>query len=111
MLVSKRFLAFTYSVTKKVKVRNEIGQVIEGYYLVDDYKCAIQPILEKSIKYVWGNNIKSNLEMYCNEELNINDVIIISSKPYKIENKKDWFDYKMYALLETKVKLINENNK
>lgn len=105
MLVSNRLLAFIYNTTKKNETKNSIGQLIDTYRMDTEYKCSIQPISEKAIKYVWGNKIKSEIQIYCNEDLKINDVIIINSKAYKVEDKKDWIDYKMYAILEAKINL------
>ena len=38
--------------------------------------------------------------MYCNESILINDILVNDNKIYKVEDKKDWKEYKIYALLE-----------
>lgn len=93
------------------KIKEE--QVKEGLhiskkYVIDkskSYQCDIQPITEKSIKYTWGNEIKSKLGMYSEENLFVNDLLVNENKIYKIESKKDWKEYKIYALLEADIEL------
>lgn len=97
------FYTKSYCTIKKNKHKNEIGQVIESYIKDKSYKCDIQPIDERLYNYTWGNDIKSNLQMFCNESLQVNDLLVINDKPYKIEKKINWDDYSIYALLESEV--------
>lgn len=69
------------------------------------YQCDIQPMTEQAIKYTWGNEIKSKLQMYSEENLLVNDILVNDNKIYKIESKIDWKEYKIYALLETDIEV------
>ncbi|HHD2743816.1 TPA: hypothetical protein ACOTGW_002733 [Clostridium perfringens] len=88
-----------YYTTKVIKVKENM--VTKTKYVKDKkYKCDIQPITERAIKYTWGKDIKSKVEIYCNESILINDILVNDNKIYKVEDKKDWKEYKIYALLE-----------
>lgn len=103
--MSSWFYNNVYSTTKYTENKNKIGQVIKIYSLDRDYPCDIQPIDEKAYKYTWGYDIKSNIQMFCDESLNIDDVISYNNIPYKIEKKIPWDEYYVYALLESDMKL------
>lgn len=94
-----------YSTTRVESKKNTIGQIIKKYVLEKEYKADIQPIDEKSFKYIWGNEIKSNLQMFCDENLQVNDLIVYNNTAYRIEKKVPWDDYNMYALLESDVSI------
>lgn len=96
--------------TVKTKSKNKIGQVIEEIRRTRAIKCNIQPIEQKAIKYVFGEDIKSSLQMFSDEELQVNEIIVYDDKAYKIEKKIDWTTYKIYALLEVDVEVLNEEN-
>lgn len=79
--------------------RNEIGQEIDGY--VKNHipiKCDVQPIDEKGIKYTWGEDIESNLQVFCDELLEVDNIIIWKGKVYQVEKIVDWTDYRIYAI-------------
>ncbi|MDQ0150036.1 hypothetical protein ACFO6R_08465 [Eubacterium multiforme] len=86
--------------TTELEELRENMMINKNYILKQPFKCDIQPILEKAIKYTWGSQIKSKLQMYCNENLNVDDVIVVDDITYKVEEKKDWKEYKVYAILE-----------
>ncbi|MGL4570320.1 MAG: hypothetical protein ACRCVJ_04600 [Clostridium sp.] len=92
----------TYFTTKLEEIRENM-MLNKKYVLDKPFKCDIQPILEKAMKYTWGSQIKSKLQIYCNENLKINDVVVIDNITYTIEDKKDWKEYKIYAILESDV--------
>ena len=92
---------------KVVQIEKKEGLHIIKTYQVNEkkFKCDIQPITEKAIKYTWGEQIKSKLQMYSSEDLLIYDYIVNDNKIYKIEDKRDWKYYKIYALLEADVEV------
>lgn len=91
--------------TKVTEEKNKIGQLIKTYKKDKLFKCDIQPIDEKAIKYIWGEQIKSNIQMFSNENLLIYDILVNDNKTYEIEKKIPWDDYYIYALLESDVKI------
>lgn len=86
--------------------KNKIGQWIKKYSLGQGYPCDIQPIDEKAYKYTWGEDIKSKLQMFSDESLKVDDIIIYNNKTYKIEKKVKWDDYNIYAILESDVTIL-----
>lgn len=103
--MSNWFYNKTYSTTKYTKVKNKIGQWIKGYSLDKSYPCDIQPIDERAYKYTWGEDIKSNLQLFCNESLLVNNILVNDYKTYTIEKKISWDDYYIYAILESDEKI------
>lgn len=97
--------------TKNTKLKNKIGQSIEGYIKDRAIKCNIQPIDEKSLKYTWGEDIKSSYQMFTDEDIQVNKILVNDNKTYKIEKKIDWITYKVYALLEVDVEVLDEESK
>ncbi len=94
---------------KTIEQEIKEGLHISKKYKIDKQKafyCDIQPITEKSIKYTWGEQIKSKLQMYTDENLIVNEILVNDNKTYKIEDKKDWKEYKIYALLEADVEVV-----
>ena len=90
--------------TELTTSKNEIGQSIESYKLIDiPIECDIQPIDEKSIKTTWGEDIKSNIQIFCDEGLKVGDILTTKDIVYEIEKKVPWDDYYIYALLESEV--------
>ena len=85
-------------------------QVIKKYVKSDSFDCDIQPMDEKTIKYVFGEDIKSRLQMYCDENLNVDDVIIYNNSSYRIEKKIPWDDYYLYALMEWDCEVLNNDS-
>lgn len=96
----------TYFTTKYTKNKNKIGQWIKGYSLDQSYPCDIQPIDERAYKYTWGEDIKSNIQMFSDESLKVDDIVIYNNKTYKIEKKVKWDNYNIYALLESDVTIL-----
>ncbi|MGG7159177.1 hypothetical protein [Clostridium perfringens] len=103
MLVSNRFLRDTFYTTKYTKERNSIGQIIKKYSKDVDYKGNIQPIEEKAIKYTWGEDIKSKLQLFTDVDLAVTDLILYNNKSYAVEKIVNWKDYFIYAILESDV--------
>ncbi|MBM7836438.1 hypothetical protein [Clostridium sardiniense] len=104
MLV-KRLLNDKYFTTITSTHRNKIGQLEKGYIKSEEFPCNIQPIDEKAIKYTWGSEIKSNIQLFCEQDLLVNNILVNDNKIYKIEKKIPWRDYYLYALLESDVKI------
>lgn len=87
-----------YLATKSTTT-NEIGQEIDGYTKnPTPIVCDIQPIEEKAYKYTWGEDIISNLQVYCDELFEINDIVVYKDEAYQIEKIIDWTDYRIYAI-------------
>ncbi|OPX48495.1 hypothetical protein [Clostridium thermobutyricum] len=103
MLVSDRLLKNQYWTTKIKSSKNEINQVINSYVKDVWYKCNMQPITEQSIKYIWGNEVKSNIQIFCNENINVGDLIVINNISYEIEKKYAWGISNYYAILESDI--------
>ncbi|WP_066892942.1 hypothetical protein [Clostridium nigeriense] len=97
--------------TIKTKVKNKIGQLIEVYKKNKVFYGDIQPIDEKALKYTWGEDVKSNLQLFTDENILVNNILVYDNKAYKIEKKINWIDYKIYALLEVDVEVLNEKSK
>lgn len=95
-----------YLATKST-ARNEIGQEIDGYVRkITAIKCDVQPIDEKGVKYTWGEDIESNLQVFCDELLEVDDIIIFNNKVYQVEKVIDWGDYKIYAIKSSDIEVI-----
>ncbi|MBS5937757.1 hypothetical protein [Clostridium sp.] len=101
----------TVYLTTKTKAKNKIGQLIEVYKKDKAFYGDIQPIDEKALKYTWGEDIKANLQLFADENTQVNEIIVCDDKSYKIEKRIDWIDYKIYALLEADVEVLNEESK
>lgn len=84
-------------------IKNEAAQLIKGYKRADIFMGDVQPIEDRTY---WGNDVKSNIQLYCDEDLNVDDIIFYNDKTYVIEKKIPWDDYNLYALLEKGVKLL-----
>ena len=98
----------TYFTTKELETKNKIGQKIKKYVIDKSFKCDIQPIDERAYKYTWGEDIKSNIQMFCNENLLLNNILVYDTKTYKVEKKVPWDDYYIYAILESDIEVENE---
>ena len=103
MLVSNRFLRDTFYTTKYTKEKNSIGQIIKKYIKDVYHKGNIQPIEEKAIKYTWGEDIKSKLQLFTDADLAVTDLILYNNKSYSVEKIVPWRDYNIYAILESDV--------
>lgn len=103
LLVSNRFLRDTFYTTKYTKEKNSIGQIIKKYSKDVDYKGNIQPIEKKAIKYTWGEDIKSKLQLFTDADLAVTDLILYNNKSYSVEKIVPWRDYNIYAILESDV--------
>lgn len=87
--------------------RNEIGQEINAYTKSPTpIPCDIQPIDEKGIKYTWGEDIKATFQVFCDELLKVDDIIVYKDKVYKVERVIDWSDYKIYAIKSSDEEVI-----
>lgn len=91
----------------KTSIKNNIGQVIEGYKKSGiSYKVNIQPIDIKSIKYTWGEDIISKYQVYADEILEVGDIIIWNNKTFEVEKVIDYINYRLYAIRDKEV-IIN----
>lgn len=92
--------------TIKSTIKTDTGQIINGYKRDVFFLGDIQPIDERSYKYTWGSEIKSNIQLFADEVLKVEEIVIYNSIPYKIEKRIQWDDYNIYALLESDVKVL-----
>lgn len=93
--------------TKKTIVKNEVGQLVEGYVKSGvKFMVNLQPIDIKAIKNTWGEDIKSKFQIYADESLGVGDVILINNKSYEIEKHIPWSSYNIYAIKDVDV-IIN----
>ncbi|MDU4319751.1 MAG: hypothetical protein E7I47_10620 [Clostridium sp.] len=87
--------------TEKTEIKHA-GHISTSYVKLEDtYYVNIQPIDEKALTYTWGKDVKSNIAMYSDEILNVNDIVVVNEKAYSIEKIIPWNSYKLYALLES----------
>lgn len=85
--------------TIKTKIKNEVGQLVEAYTRGNNsIRVNIQPIDIKAIKYTWGEEIKSQFQMYADELFSVGDIIIWKNKTYEIEKHIPWNSYNLYAI-------------
>lgn len=96
-------------ILKEIPEKNEIGQLIKKYKKLQSIKCDIQPIDERAYKYTWGYDIKSTMQIFCNEHLKVNSKLIILNTVYQVEKIVPWDDYSIYALFEVDVEVENGN--
>lgn len=93
--------------TERTSIKDHTGHLVVGYKKLDTiYYVNIQPIDEKAIKYTWGSDIKSNISMYSDEVLEVEEIVIINNIAYGIEKTIPWNSYKHYALLESDVEVL-----
>lgn len=98
----------TIETTINTKVKNNIGKVIEGYKKDgNSYRVNVQPLDIKSIKYVFGEDIIADFQMYCDELLNVKDIIVLNNKTYSIEKVIPWNTYNLYAIKSVDVGVIS----
>ncbi|SQB99777.1 Uncharacterised protein [Clostridium paraputrificum] len=91
----------------KSKIKDDTGKIVTTFLLDETiYRVSLQPISEKERTYTWGQSIKSKKQIFCDESLNVNDLIYCKGKVYEIEDSL----YNCYAIQESDVK-INEDNK
>ena len=90
--------------TNKTKIKNEVGQLVEAYTRGNNsIRVNIQPIDIKAIKYIWGEEIKSQFQMYADELFSVGDIIIWQNKTYEIEKQIPWISYNLYAIKDKDV--------
>lgn len=92
--------------TIKNKIKNKIGQLIEVYKKDKVIYGNIQPIDEKSLKYIWGEDVKANYQLFADEVIQVNNILVYDKKSYKIEKRIPWDNYNIYALLESDIEVI-----
>lgn len=86
-----------YSV-KKIETENEIGQIIEKYVKDKLFMADVQPINAYAKANNWGNDVISQKEVYCDEILQVGDILLHKNKTYEIEKSIEWDDYNIYAI-------------
>ncbi len=98
----------TIETTIKTKVKNKIGQLVDEGYKKDgnSYRVNVQPMDIKAIKYVFGEDIIADFQMYCDELLNVKDIIVMDNKTYSIEKAIPWNTYNLYAIKSVDVEVI-----
>lgn len=91
---------------EQMTTKNKLGQIINSLVKNNEsVKVNRQVIDEKAIKYTWGSDIKSSIQIFADLDLKIDDIVVINykgnEKVYKIENKKDYDNHYIYALFES----------
>ncbi|WP_346913759.1 hypothetical protein [Clostridium sp.] len=99
----------TIETTIKTKVKNKIGQLVDEGYKKDgnSYRVNIQPMDIKSIKYVFGEDIIADFQMYHDGILNVKDIIVMDNKIYSIEKVILWNTYNLYAIKSVDVEVLS----
>ena len=96
---------------EQMTTKNKLGQIVKSLIKSNEcYKVNRQVIDEKAIKYTWGSDIKSTIQIFADIDLDIEDLVVIDykgkEKVYKIENKKDYDNHYIYALFESDEQVI-----
>ena len=109
MIFFKNALMYKTTLTT---VKNDMLQVIKTYVKAESpVQVNRQVIDEKAIKYTWGDDIKSNIQVFSDECLDVNEIVIIAykgeEKTYEVEDKKGYDNHYIYALIEKDVN-VNE---
>lgn len=103
-MLGSTFKDFTIYTTTKETAKT-LGNVLTTYLKKAAVQCDIQPIEESTKTKTWGNDIESTWQVFCNEDMNVGDIIIYNNKSYSIEKKIDWISYKIYAIKEVDIKV------
>lgn len=82
------------------------GKEVNTYKKSKEFRCNIQPIDEKAIKYLFGMDIKGSYQMYTDIKLSVGDIIIYNNKTYSIEKIIAWHTYNVYSLLDADVEVL-----
>lgn len=82
---------------QKTKIKNEIGQQIENYVKTLSFKADVQPVEAAVVKKTFGEDIECDYIVYCDEKLQVNDIVIYGNKPYEVKQIKPW-DYTIAAV-------------
>lgn len=103
-MLGSTFKDFTIYTTTKETTKT-LGNVLTTYLKKSAVQCDIQPIEENTKTKTWGNDIESTWQVFCDEDMNVGDIIIYNNKSYSIEKKIDWISYKIYAIKEVDIKV------
>lgn len=103
-MLGSTFKNFVINTTTKTTTKN-LGREITFYTISTPIQCDIQPIEESIKTKTWGNDIESTWQVFCDEDMNVGDIIIYNNKSYSIEKKIDWISYKIYAIKEVDIKV------
>ena len=103
-MLGSTFKDFTVYTTTKTTTKN-LGREITYYTISTPIQCDIQPIEESTKTKTWGNDIESMWQVFCDEDMNVGDIIIYNNKSYSIEKKIDWISYKIYAIKGVDIKV------
>lgn len=97
----------TIETTIKISSKNKIGKLIEGYKKDgNSYRVNIQPMDIKAIKYVFGEDVIADFQMYHDELLKVKDIVIMDNKTYSIEKAIPWNTYNLYAIKSVDVEVL-----
>lgn len=105
-MLGSTFKNFVIHTTTKTTTKN-LGREITFYTISTPIQCDIQPIEESTKTKTWGNDIESTLQIWCDEDLNVGDVIVYNNEAYVIEKLIDWVSYKIYAIKKADIEVEN----
>lgn len=94
------FYNFKLNYTTITKGKNEIGQVVETVTKGDVFAGDLQPISEEEKQRQWGNRVVGEFNLFTNAFLNVNDCVMYNNDVYKVVDKKDWIDYRVFLLMQ-----------
>lgn len=103
-MLGSTFKDFTIYTTTKEATKN-LGNILTTYLKKTAVQCDIQPVEESAKAKTWGNDIEATWQVFCDEDMNVGDVIIYNNKSYSIEKKIDWISYKIYAIKKVDVEV------
>lgn len=83
--------------TQKSKDKNQIGQLIETYLKTTNFKADVQPVEAASVKKTFGEDVECDFMVYCDEPLEVSNIVIYKGKPYEVKKIKPW-DYTIAAI-------------
>ena len=93
------FKKFNIHLIKTTSIKDNKGNIVTTNIKEETaIRVDIQPIDVKSKKYVWGEDIESNLQVYIKEELEVGTKLVYKDKGYEVERVIPWDDYSVLAI-------------
>lgn len=103
-MLGSTFKDFVIHTTTETTAKN-LGSVITSYVKFSAIQCDIQPIEEATRAKTWGEDIEATLQIWCDEALNVGDIIVYNNEAYAIEKVIDWISYRNYAIKKVDVEI------
>ncbi|MDB2109617.1 hypothetical protein PMW03_05590 [Clostridium paraputrificum] len=93
------FKKFNIYLIKTTSIKDNKGNIVTINVREETpIKVDIQPIDVKSKKYIWGDDIESNLQVYIKEDLEVGTKLIYKDRGYEVVKVVPWDDYSILAI-------------